>query len=357
MRPCLCDNINFNLDSSYTTDQCRLCWLYHFDSRYRSLWGNSTQAAVPQNHLVCVNLGKESGKVISCPSCKGSVRIKLFDCQIHGVCTLRKQLDGIACCVGCADYCVADKFVAQEEDPPCGVVIGCWSWPKLVELQIKLIRHTCGPVPILVSDDNSPLTEEIEKICAGYSDVSFARSISRIGHSSGDVAAYWRGIIWAKEHGLRFLGKLSQRMLVLKSRWLQDGARALQASGLAAASQKCVGSRETWPIRTECLVLDVDKWHRQEILDSIKPEQRGIPAEIIIHNLLVHFFGVGELEFMCWGLLGEDRYVTRPGIVWHCANPPADYHRVASFFGISLDESFHTEGWQKDKAAGKYLFG
>jgi hypothetical protein len=36
-RPCTCDRIK--QDGIYTLDQCRICWLYHFNPRYRRLWG------------------------------------------------------------------------------------------------------------------------------------------------------------------------------------------------------------------------------------------------------------------------------------------------------------------------------
>jgi hypothetical protein len=36
MRPCTCDR--FQKDQPYQLGQCRLCWLYHNDDRYRRLW-------------------------------------------------------------------------------------------------------------------------------------------------------------------------------------------------------------------------------------------------------------------------------------------------------------------------------
>jgi hypothetical protein len=51
---------------------------------------------------------------------------------------------------------VPGTFHPRPGDPPCAVVLGSYNWPHLVEMQIYTIRDTCGPVPILVSDDCSP---------------------------------------------------------------------------------------------------------------------------------------------------------------------------------------------------------
>ncbi len=39
-RPCTCDRIN--QDGSYSLEDCRLCWLFRFDPRYRKLWGGES---------------------------------------------------------------------------------------------------------------------------------------------------------------------------------------------------------------------------------------------------------------------------------------------------------------------------
>lgn len=57
----------------------------------------------PEKKSPCTHLGEENGR-IECPSCSGTVKVKTFDCAVHGSCTLGKALDGAACCVGCADY-------------------------------------------------------------------------------------------------------------------------------------------------------------------------------------------------------------------------------------------------------------
>lgn len=39
-----------------------------------------------------------------CPTCSGSVRIKVFQCDRHSECTIGQPMEGIACCVQCTDF-------------------------------------------------------------------------------------------------------------------------------------------------------------------------------------------------------------------------------------------------------------
>lgn len=54
----------------------------------------------------CIHRGEENGR-IECPSCSGMVKVKTFDCVVHGSCTLGKRVDDVTCCVGCGDYLLA----------------------------------------------------------------------------------------------------------------------------------------------------------------------------------------------------------------------------------------------------------
>lgn len=52
----------------------------------------------------CVHLGEPLG-IVDCPSCCGSVRLKVFSCAAgHGSCTVIKPAPGHACCAECIDY-------------------------------------------------------------------------------------------------------------------------------------------------------------------------------------------------------------------------------------------------------------
>ena len=98
-RPCTCDRVNADPSAQYTPDQCRLCWLFHFNADYRAAWGGGRDR--------CKHRGEETRRQ-RCPSCRGSVELRIFGCDLHGECTLGTQLPGIACCAVCSDFESAD---------------------------------------------------------------------------------------------------------------------------------------------------------------------------------------------------------------------------------------------------------
>lgn len=95
MRPCNCNNCEVG---PYKPEYCRLCWLANNDARYQELWGLQAKPII----LKCIHLGEPTGEVIVCLPCnpEGGTKIKTFKCTKYGQCTLRKYIDGIACCNG-----------------------------------------------------------------------------------------------------------------------------------------------------------------------------------------------------------------------------------------------------------------
>lgn len=250
--------------------------------------------------------------------------------------------------------------------PKSAVVIGSYNLPKLIGLQVRMIRHHCGDVPILVVDDCSdgyghtpgPTTVvgQLRKIAATTPNVFLFTHPTRFGHASGDLSKLWTGIQWAKAHGVEVLAALSQRLLIDRPQWLQHGAIELKASGLATASQPCKEGAATFPIRSEAILLDVNRWHTPAILDHLMPRalsgvegKWGIAAEHVIMDDIRHRL---DGRFHPWSLFGHDRGVRYPGIVWHCSHGRRDYEQLASKFGTELDAHFSTDGWRNIQGMG-----
>ena len=61
-----------------------------------------------------------------CQTCAGSVRLKVFQCALHGECTTHKALPGVPCCTTCDD---APKFVraAGDDRPAVGFLAVCFA--------------------------------------------------------------------------------------------------------------------------------------------------------------------------------------------------------------------------------------
>jgi hypothetical protein len=343
----------------------RACTLYDTVPKYRRLWSR----VAPAGRGPCVHLEQI---VQHCP---------LGDPMLHGhACAKDHDADrGWVTrrdnCVACEDWCdsalmeelargLPPPYTPKAGDPPCGVVVGAYHWPALIDLQIRLIRRTCGDVPILVSDDctsgfpGQDRYARLAAICHAATGVTLWPNVERIGHAGGDVSAFWKGVVWARALGLRAVAKLSQRFLVTSPRWLQAGARGLLESGLPLGSQPCRG-REVFPLRTEAVILDVAAWSRPEALAGIAPRRyaredpRGMSGEQVIALALGRLGG----DFWRWPLFGEDRYQAAPGTVWHCSHGPEAYHELAAAFGLALDADFHNDGWVHWATAGTHLYG
>jgi hypothetical protein len=265
----------------------------------------------------------------------------------------------------CADYLpqntIADeRFIPKPTDVRCGVVVGVFRWPELAELQINLIRKKCGPVPILISNDQPEAHEQLAGICERLR-ADLITSPERIGHTGGDVAAFHRGIVWARNLGLQAVAKLSQRFLVNRFRWLQDSASDLLTSGLPLASLPCRG-RSVFDLRTEAVLLNVAEWSRFDVLTMIEPKRyhegrlNGVYAETVIWRALQ---SIGGLYWPWYSVLGcEDRERrVHSDVIWHNHNSVDDYRRFAESLGVTLSAGFTVAGWEQEQKQGRYLYG
>jgi hypothetical protein len=239
-----------------------------------------------------------------------------------------------------------------------GVVIGSYNYPRLVELQIKLIRDRCGEdTQILVCDDCSTGTalnpdrdskfETLFHLCHANR-VTLWSNPDRLGHVGGDLVSYYLGLQWAKALDLDVFCKLSQRCLVDVQDWLRTSASGLLSSGLATGCQSCFEGPYRLPLRTEAILFDVARWYRPDTLSMLFPRPiKTIAAEALVWEAM----RLIENDFWRWPLFQERRTVKDKGIVWHCSHSRADYESVASRYGVTLDESFTVRGWQ---AQGNY---
>ena len=243
---------------------------------------------------------------------------------------------------------------------PCGVVIGCYRWPALAELQVRVLRETCGPdVPVLLSVD--PHSDERDRgylaLEANHPNVTVSLNLARYGHGPGDLAAFWKGIDWARGRGIRVLAKLSHRFVPTRPGWLADGALDLLASRLSAATRACDrDGPTTWPLRTEAMLLDVAAWGRGDVRGHLNPA-RGLTrdepaAESVVWNALAKI-DPGH-RFHPWDLLHADRNRRLAGAVWHGGDPASTYRDLAAGCGITLEPDFTTDSWWK---AGDCLKG
>jgi hypothetical protein len=253
------------------------------------------------------------------------------------------------------------KFTPQPGDPAAGVAIGSYHWPRLIALQIAIIRDHCGPVPILVSDDCTEgwtpdgqgvpgsRFELLRTLCAQHPDVTLRWNNGRAGHLWGDTFTIRHGVLWGKERGLRAVAKFSQRFILTVPRWLQTYSRELLDGDLATLSQRCRHAHPSgkghylFGIRSEALLLNVAKWTTPEVLWMLDPESGQIGGENTTTDAARK-----AGEFGRWRLFGPDRFGRHSGVLWHHAgHSPAEnaacaraYQGLAARYGLKLDSDF-----------------
>lgn len=273
--------------------------------------------------------------------------------------------DVVCSCKGCGVRCAGYSAIPAPLQPttnaaePFGVVIGSYKWPELIDLQCRVIRATCGVVPILVSSDHPESNPALSAICSRHPDVTLWPNPERIGHTGGDIAAFWKGVTWGASRGLKVVAKLSQRFVVTRPRWLQDGAADLLAAGLPLATRTCRGTSR-WPLRTEACLLDVRQWNSPAVLDRIKPRRywtdspQGLSAETVVQRVLEDLLGG---IFWPWSLFTEEKRQRHDGVIWHDSDTLHAYRSLAEQHGVTLPPDFTTDGWQHELRRGEYVYG
>lgn len=346
-------------DGCEIPDHERLNYLKHF-AREAGIWFEEAPGVMGRREH-CVHRGQtirlEDGRAkrVECLPCQEAnpnnrIQLVVFQCRSEDRGNPEATEQD---CRTCPHYKAPEGFVPHDNDPPCGVVVGSYNFPGLIELQIKCIRYHCGPVPILISDDCSegagcpPAAgsryDRLRLLEWKYEGVEFQSNTSRCGHAGGDGSAFSRAVRWGKAHGLKIVAKLSQRFVPTTNRWLQDGALELLPTGCCAASQECIEGTAGFPVRSEAVLLDVAQWHRPDVLMQLDPRPyNGVAAESLI-ALVIDLIGTGMHS---WSLLPTpDRCVAVPGFLFHTANPEQEYRELAARHGVDL-EDFTCRGWQ-----------
>ena len=281
----------------------------------------------------------------------------LMECTKHGQCrTFNPGPEGVVTCLNCPDRKIRPEVYPN---PKAGVVLGTFGYPNLVAFQVHLIRKHNPNIPILLVDDNSDGTTmtpvddtnfgKLCKLSREYNDVTVWSNPTRLGHASGELSCYFVGFQWAKAKDLDALVKLSFRYIMDIPNWVEMWLNDFWPSGVATSTQKCREGGSFFEVRSECIMFDVHKWHRADILDHIRPR----PLSVVEGK-----WGVA-LESILWDdirdrldgtihkckFFGEDRFVRHPNQLWHCNTPKEEYEAIMKREGFELDPNFTCVGW------------
>jgi hypothetical protein len=240
--------------------------------------------------------------------------------------------------------------------PKIGLIVGTFAAVPFVHLHLETRRRLYPEIPMLLHDDCSPATRELENLCAEYG-VEFASTVARFQPCKGDLSAIATGLVWARARPLDIVVKMSRRFLPLKP-WVADLSALAMASHYATYSSWT--SSFDFGFRTECVGFAVEEWCALGLIDEIadticKPEQPFV--EGFIHGLARHcamrntraakafdtMVGPRPANrdgYAVWPFMGTDRCARSDNFLWHDWATSEDYSAQARRLGLpySVDD-------------------
>lgn len=245
---------------------------------------------------------------------------------------------------------VADEELFPRGVPPrLALVVGTYASVPYVHLGLESRRRHYPQLPVLVHDDCSPKQAELAALCRRYGASFQANSVKRF-HTVGDLSAFLGGLTWAQRVGADLLVKFSRRFVPLFD-WT-PGLRALaHASQEATYSNIC--RNLAWGFRSEVVGMHVKSW--APCIDRIRWDVLNVEdvfVEGFIHDLsraippcpaCAAYRLANPREQWCegycpWPLMGENRIVKVPDVLWHHAYEPAEYYEIARAWGLPYQE-------------------
>ncbi len=242
-----------------------------------------------------------------------------------------------------------------KSPPKIALVIGTFAAVPYVHLHLEARRRLYPEIPVLVHDDHSPKGGELAGLCERYG-AGFAATATRFPPCKGDLSAFICGLVWARECGADVLVKMSRRFIP-KIRWV-DGLESLVREADYATYSSWTTSFD-FGFRTECLALAVEEWFALGLVDQMiaAVHAPGSPfVEGFMHGLArqaaaanspaarAHDARTGHRPknrdgYAVWPFMGTDRRARSADHLWHDAAQAADYHALATNWGMRYDEA------------------
>lgn len=355
MNTCKCNN--YIVGKPYTATQCRTCWenanapkrtpLKIFN-RCKFWTGTKQDLKVDPDGNRKVDTGCECRTV--------------YSCGIHTNVVVAATIPGMTQCV-CNDFeskiATAKPFTYAD----AVVSIGHYNMPCTVEFHIKSINNNCGSVPVIVTDDFTELAyntdetkgrvvlkasaleskQRLAGICATHNVPLMTSGVNRMGHVGGDLAAFYNGMVYAKEIGARYMIKLSQRFFVDKHLWVQKMVHFMdrENADLMTNEHESKNGILVFPIRSEFMVMRVSKFGSDAILQHLYPRRmQGMAGEI--HMTAVVQMAQGK-TISC-PMFTANRGRKHPGLVWYEQPDARDaYIEAYKKYNVEMSDGFHLQ--------------
>lgn len=236
------------------------------------------------------------------------------------------------------------RFIPPK--PSIGLVIGTYGTPAYIHLFLESAKRNF-PLPILIHDDCSE-SQELKSLATQYS-CDFSTNNKRFGHGSGDITSYYEGLLWAKSKNLDILVKMSRRFIPLFD-WRPSLINTALKSQHITYTNNCEYFK--FDLRSECVGMYVPEW--SNYVDKLKDlATTPVNVEKDMMNLISEFpkptCAVNE-NYICtnptnpycgdygvWDIIGNNRMMLNPQILWHDSCRPASYSQAAKSFGLNYD--------------------
>lgn len=225
------------------------------------------------------------------------------------------------------------------------LVLGCYHYPRLAELQIKMIRAHNGNVPILIVADGDSLESQPVETRQRYLEIAEKYNVEcyvnpwRWGHYRGDLNVFYQGLTWCKT---RFLCKLSQRYCIDIPGWLHTSVNRLDASNCSYLGNQgyqrfSEDEYRFFSVRTECVLMCRSYFKAEQYEPKLLPD--GMPVETYFNN----HAKLGSR--LTWELVTDNRELRIENVYTKQTHTPEEYRALANKHGVTLDHDFDCKGW------------
>lgn len=164
---------------------------------------------------------------------------------------------------------------------------------EFVELNLNRLRFIFGDSPILVSDDRSPNSEQIEAVAAKFN-AYYVCSRVRRNHFGGDLASIVNGLTFAEQQGADVFLKVSLRLILLDPQLRNDFTNYFQNRPIDLAVPQRLHPTQTirksgmgfvqMPLMTDILLIRVGAIRPQELIDRYR---KKVTTEKVKHASFV----------------------------------------------------------------------
>lgn len=246
------------------------------------------------------------------------------------------------------------------------ITIGCYKLCSFIELNVLRCRRLLPDVAILLSDDRSDASKDIQALAAKY-DCDYVCSPKRRSHFSGDWNHLVNSLVFAKEIGVKIAVKLSQRCIpvlpgffVALDRAFTDPEVQIGHPGRLNPNQIVRhGSRfyRKFGVLSDILAFRVGAIEPEELLSMYKERNNtGRPSDSfsetsIGHLLATRFPGRKARLIEEW----TNHEHGKPKLFLRKAQSPAsDYAQVARMEGLNIDKGWDLREWREIETGGNY---